>query len=102
MHVVSRPAFDENQVAVLIAGYIESFMSSKEDTKDICVFTSTTSEAETVEEILKANCYFTLVAHEFLQPQELASVKRQWNTPHSSDASPILGTCNCNYISLSV
>ena len=70
-----------------ITGYIESFIT----TKDICVFTSTASEADNIGEILKANCYFVLVAHEFLEPQELASVKRQWNTPHSTDAMPVLG-----------
>lgn len=73
-------------------GYIESFLSVKEEAKDICVFTSTPAEAENVGEILKANCYFTLVAHEYLEPQELTSVKRQWNTPHSTDAMPVLGT----------
>ena len=74
--------------SLFITGYIESFIS----TKDICIFTSKAAEADNVGEILKANCYFALVAHEFLQPQELASVKRQWNTPHSADAMPVLGT----------
>lgn len=73
-------------------GYTESFLSVKEEAKDICVFASTPAEAENVGEILKANCYSTLVAHEYLEPQELSSVKRQWNTPHSTDAMPVLGT----------
>lgn len=71
-----------------ITGYIESF----NDTKDICVFTSKTSEAEAIGEFLKANCCYTLVATEFSSGQELANVKRQWNTPHSADAMPVLGT----------
>lgn len=77
---------------ICTTGYIESFLSVKEEAKDICVFASTPAEAENVGEILKANCYFTLIAHEYLEPQELSSVKRQWNTPHFTDAMPVLGT----------
>lgn len=75
-----------SQRDVPLLGYIDSFNA----TKDICVFTSAASEADAIGEILKANCYYTLVAHEFLAPQELANVKRQWNTPHSTDAMPVL------------
>lgn len=80
----------DSQRDVPLLGYTESFLSVKEEAKDICVFASTPAEAENVGEILKANCYSTLVAHEYLEPQELSSVKRQWNTPHSTDAMPVL------------
>lgn len=81
----------KNFHTICTTGYIESFLSVKEEAKDICVFASTPAEVENVGEILKANCYFTLIAHEYLEPQELSSVKRQWNTPHSTDAMPVLG-----------
>ena len=68
-------------------GYLESFIS----TKDICVFTSTAAEAENVGQILNANCYFALVAHNFLPPHELDNIQRQWNTPHTTDTMPVLG-----------
>lgn len=86
---ISTVCYDSQRDVPLI-GYIESFISTKEQAKDICVFASTAAEAENIAEILKANCYFTLIAHEYLEPQELASVKRQWNTPHSTEAMPIL------------
>ena len=68
-------------------GYLESFIS----TKDICVFTSTAAEAESVGQILNANCYFAIVAHNFLPPHELDNIQRQWNTPHTTDTMPVLG-----------
>lgn len=71
-----------------MSGYLDLFIN----TKDICVFASKAAEAENIGNLLKANCYFALVAHEFLDPQQLANVKRQWNTPHTTDALPILGT----------
>ena len=52
---------------------------------------SKAAEAENIGNLLKANCYFVLVAHEFLDPQQLSSVKRQWNTPHTAGALPVLG-----------
>lgn len=70
-----------------MSGYLDFFIN----TKDICVFASKAAEAENIGNLLKANCYFALVAHEFLDPQQLANVKRQWNTPHTTDALPILG-----------
>ena len=72
-------------------GYLESFIS----TKDICVFTSTAAEAENVGQILNANCYFALVAHNFLPPHELDNIQRQWNTPHTTDTMPVLGMPEC-------
>ena len=70
-----------------MVGYMDSFIA----TKDICVFAHKAAEAENIGKLLKANCYFALVAHEFLDPQELANVRRQWNTPHTTDAMPVLG-----------
>ena len=68
-------------------GYIDSFIT----TKDICVFASKAAEAENIGKLLTANCHFALVAHEFIDPQERANVRRQWNTPHTTDAMPVLG-----------
>ena len=70
-----------------ILGYLESFIG----TKDICVFTSTAAEAEFIGKLLDANCYFALVAHNFLPKHELDNIERQWNTPHTTDAMPVLG-----------
>ncbi|KAL9974651.1 hypothetical protein ACROYT_G011712 [Oculina patagonica] len=76
----------ESQRDVELLGYIDSFIT----TKDICVFASTAGEADNIGQLLKANCYFALVATDFLDPQELANVRRQWNTPHTTDAMPVL------------
>ena len=70
-----------------MSGCLDLYIS----TRDICVFASKAAEAENIGNLLKANCYFVLVAHEFLDPQQLASVKRQWNTPHTTGALPVLG-----------
>jgi len=71
-----------------MSGCLDLYIS----TRDICVFASKAAEAENIGNLLKANCYFVLVAHEFLDPQQLASVKRQWNTPHTTGSLPVLGT----------
>ena len=76
-----------------MSGCLDLYIS----TKDICVFVSKAAEAENIGNLLKANCYFVLVAHEFLDPQQLASVKRQWNTPHTTGSLPVLGSYMYRY-----
>lgn len=67
------------------------FLDNADRTHEIVVFTNTAQEAESLGEVLRTNNHFVLVAHEFLNPQALADIRRQWYTPHTVDLMPILG-----------
>ena len=58
---------------------------------EIIIFTSATKDAERVAGILEHEAYSVLLAHEFLRPEHLKEIHRQWNTPHCSQSYPIIG-----------
>ena len=58
---------------------------------EIIIFTSAAKDAERLSELLQHYSYSVLIAHEFIRPEQLHEVHRQWNTPHSSESYPVVG-----------
>ena len=63
---------------------------------EIIIFTSTAKDAERLAQMLEHYSFTILLAHEFLYPEQLVEVRRQWNTPHNSDSFLILGNMKVN------
>ena len=73
-------------------------LSTNVDLVDIIIFTSATQDAERVSGILEQESYTVLLAHEFMRPEHLKEIHRQWNIPHCSQSYPIVGKIFTDYL----
>ena len=72
-----------------ILGLLDSLTSDGDH--EVIIFTSAAKDAERLLDLLQYYSYAVLLAHEFMRSEQLAEVRRQWNTPHHSKSYPILG-----------
>ena len=73
----------------IISGLLDKYTLNND--REIIVFASTAKDAERIAQMLEYCSFTILLAHEFLWPEQLVEVRRQWNTPHTSDSFLILG-----------